>query len=92
MGTVTIYKERPHFLVYHEKSFHIMDIKQCQCTQVGFGSVDEILGRSNFYTPCCHSNSMTFDNMNVADMQVKSLVLQESRNIKVICKESFIIF
>ena len=72
-GTVTIYKERPQFLVYHDKSFHLMDIKQCQCHQVGFGTVDEILYRSNIYTHHCQA-SLAFDNHNVVDIVVKRSV------------------
>ena len=71
--TLTLYKERPEFLVYHDKSFHLMDIKPCQCQQVGFGTVDEILYRSNIYTHHCQA-SLAFDNQNVIDMVVKRSV------------------
>ena len=80
-GTVHHYRERPQFLTYHEKAFHLMDLKLCQCSQVSFGSVDEILSRcsSNYY--CNHGQKILFDTRHSvipSDDQ-----LQEGKDIKV---------
>ena len=56
-----MYKERPEFLAYHEKSYHLLDIKPCQCSQIGFGSVDEILCKTSYQLQNCHGSTIKFD-------------------------------
>ena len=70
-GTVHHYKERPQFLTYHEKTFHLMDLKLCQCPQVSFGSVDAIISRcgSNYY--CNHGQKILFDTRDSVIMVIK---------------------
>ena len=70
-GTVHHYRERPQFLAYHEKALHIMDLKPCQCPQVSFGSVDEILSRCNINNQYHHGQRILFDTRNAVIMVLK---------------------
>ena len=62
--TVHQYNERPDFFAYHVKSFHLMDLRPCKCSEVSFGSVDEILSK-------CGSNINCFHRQNAVDLVVK---------------------
>ena len=63
-GTVQHYRERPQFLSYHEKAFHLMDLKLCQCSQVSFGSVDAIISRCSSNYCYNHNQKILFDTRN----------------------------
>ena len=70
-GTVHHYTERPQFLAYHEKALHIMDLKPCQCPQVSFGSVDDVISRCNSNYYCNHGQKILFDTRNAVIMVLK---------------------
>ena len=69
-GTIQYYMERPQFLAYHEKSFHSMDLELCQCSQVSFGSFDEILSSCNINLHCNHDKMIMFDSRHSVDLVV----------------------
>ena len=70
---MTFFNERPESLVYHDKVFHVFDIKvfdfysnlivscilskdcqcsACQCSEITFGDLDEVLTISGHKSDC----------------------------------------
>ena len=89
-GTVTEYEGRPDQFVYHEHCFHVLDIKvlqfyeeqimtnlfqPCQCNEIGFGLVDQILGRRD-HSQYCHGDTQLF--FNTADLVGKVSFTQQN--------------
>ena len=67
VSTVDIYQSRPESLVYHEYIFPVMDLKgispqMCQCRNLQFGEVDEILTQLKLCWPALQSSQTSCDN------------------------------
>ena len=88
--TFTVYTDRPDKLAYHDRCFHVMDMKvftinimlsysmeilqMCQCLEIGFGSVSEVISSQVHQLNCTKEVAL----FHTTDMLVKLCFLNPS--------------
>ena len=76
-----MYKERPEFLAYHEKSYHLLDIKPCKPSQVGCVCPDISFGDFIMkHLPSCLLSTTSSEFLSAVDTAACSFQREEANS------------